>query len=653
MCGIAGFLTPGARSGHADLDVVLRSMTDAIRHRGPDDSGAWRDVGAGVWLGHRRLSILDLSEAGHQPMISPCGRYVLVFNGEIYNHLQIRDELDSSHDGIWRGHADTETLLVAFSRFGIRAALARTVGMFAFAVWDREARILTLARDRLGEKPLYYGWQDECFLFGSELKALRAHPVFNAQIDRDALTLLMRHNYIPAPHSIYKEIHKLQPGTLLEVSAGTREPRIESFWSPRHAVESALQDPFRGGPAEAIDDLEGLLRNAVGQQMVADVPLGAFLSGGVDSSVVVALMQAQSSRPVKTFAIGFNEAQYNEAGHAKAVARHLGTDHTELYVSPEEARAVIPRLPVLYDEPFSDSSQIPTFLVAQLARTEVAVSLSGDGGDELFGGYERYRIVDKLWRRLRRTPRPIRAAFAAGLRAVKPESWDRLFAAFGTLVATRHRFTHPGEKLHKLAEVLLVHDLEQIYHQLVSHWNDPNAVVTGGFEPPTVLADRKNWVAMRDFTQRMMYLDLVSYLPGDILTKLDRASMGVSLESRVPLLDHRVVEFAWRLPFEFKIRDGQTKWALRQVLYRHVPRKLIERPKMGFGVPIGTWLRGPLREWTETLLARSRLRQEGFLDPDSIRRKWAEHLSGERNWQYHLWDVLMFQAWLEAERRGP
>lgn len=653
MCGIAGFLSLRAQSSQSELDAVLQAMTDAIAHRGPDDSGAWRNADAGVWLGFRRLSILDLSQAGHQPMVSRCGRYVLVFNGEVYNHVAIRRELGGRYEGEWRGHADSETLLAAISRWGIKAALTRAVGMFAFAVWDCESRTLTLARDRIGEKPLYYGWQGETFLFGSELKALKAHPGLSADIDRDALTLLLRHNYIPAPHSIYTGIRKLLPGVILQVSAEAREPRFETYWSARSMAESTCKDPFRGSATEAVDSLETLLTDAVRQQMVADVSLGAFFSGGIDSSTVVALMQAQSSQPVKTFTIGFGEAEYNEAEHAKAVAQHIGTDHTELYVSAEEARAVIPRLPALYDEPFSDSSQIPTFLVAQLARSQVTVSLSGDAGDELFGGYNRYLWVDGLWRRVGWAPRRARSLLSAGLMAVEPASWNRFFAAFDNLIPTRYRFTDPAEKLNRLAEILAEEHAGEIYRQFVSHWKRPASIVMGAREPPTVLTDKENWATLPELMHRMMFLDLVSYLPDDILVKVDRAAMGVSLETRIPLLDHRVVEFAWRLPLEFKIRDGQTKWALRQVLYRHVPRALIERPKMGFGVPVGAWLRGPLRQWTEALLDESRLRREGFFDPAPIRRKWAEHLSGARNWEFHLWDILMFQAWLEAGRRYP
>lgn len=654
MCGFVGFFGGLATNGQLADEAMLQRMADTIAKRGPDDAGYWSDVDHRIGFGHRRLSIVDLSPAGHQPMPSASGRYVIAFNGEIYNHLLLRQALaDVARAPAWRGHSDTETLLAGFDAWGIQGTVERAIGMFAFAVWDRQTHTLTLARDRIGEKPLYYGWQGQgstvVFLFGSELKALRAHPAFENNINRGALSLQLRHNCIPAPYSIYEGIAKLAAGNLLTVSMREREPKVWAYWSGTQMAESGVANPFIGSPDQAVDELETLLKNAVRQQMIADVPLGAFLSGGVDSSTVVALMQAQSARPVKTFTIGFHAEGYNEAEHAKAVARHLGTDHTELYVTPEDAMAVIPRLPTLYDEPFSDSSQIPTFLVSQLARQHVTVSLSGDAGDELFCGYNRYQMTANLWRKLAGVPLPLRKLAANGLTSISPQSWNGLAGALKGMLPRSARFANSGDKLHKGAEVLGSHSADALYLGLVSHWRDPASVVIGGSEPSTLLTGNSPSLSGLDEVQRMMALDMLTYLPDDILVKVDRAAMGVSLETRVPFLDHRVVEFAWRLPQSMKLRDGQTKWALRQVLYRHVPQTLIERPKMGFGVPIGDWLRGPLRDWAESLLDETRLRNEGFFAPELVRRKWQEHLSCQRNWQGHLWDVLMFQAWLEHQ----
>jgi asparagine synthase (glutamine-hydrolysing) len=654
MCGFVGFFCGLAPHGQLGDEAMLQRMADRIANRGPDDAGYWCDVEHRIGLGHRRLAIVDLSPAGHQPMPSASGRYVIAFNGEIYNHLLLRQALaDVTQAPAWRGHSDTETLLAGFDAWGIEGMVERAIGMFAFAVWDRQTHMLTLARDRIGEKPLYYGWQghgkDAVFLFGSELKALRVHPAFENNINRGALSLQLRHNYIPAPYSIYEGIAKLPAGSLLTLSMQQRAPTVRVYWSGVQAAESGVASAFTGSADQAVDELETLLKDAVRQQMMADVPLGAFLSGGVDSSTVVALMQAQSSRPVKTFTIGFNEDDYNEAEHAKVVARHLGTDHTELYVTPEQAMAVIPRLPALYDEPFSDSSQIPTFLVSQLAREHVTVSLSGDAGDELFCGYNRYQMTANLWRKLAAVPLPLRKLAANGLTCVSPQAWNGLAGAVKGLLPRSARFANTGDKLHKGAGVLECQSVDALYLGLVSHWKDPASVVIRGPEPSTLLTGNAPSLSGLDEVQRMMALDTLTYLPDDILVKVDRAAMGVSLETRVPFLDHRVVEFAWRLPQSMKLRDGQTKWALRQVLYRHVPQAMIERPKMGFGVPIGDWLRGPLRDWAEALLDESRLKDEGFFQPAPIRRKWEEHLSGQRNWEYHLWDVLMFQAWLEQQ----
>lgn len=648
MCGITGFLSTGQQAQETH-ELTIKRMCDAIVHRGPDDMGVWFDLQAQVVLGHRRLSIVDLSEHGHQPMTSRCGRYVMVFNGEIYNHQVLRSELGVR---AWRGHSDTETALELITDIGPAQALQKLNGMFAIAVWDRQSCTLTLARDRVGEKPLYYGWQgtgqDASFLFGSELKALKAHPSFAAGIDRNALCLLMRHSYIPAPYSIYRGIYKLEAGCLLTVSLAHPEPKVACYWSVAAVAVAGCARPFTGTPTQAVDTLEILLKSAVRQQMMADVPLGAFLSGGIDSSTVVALMQAQSERPVKTFTIGFNEAGYNEAVHAKAVAHHLGTDHTELYVSLQQALDVIPRLPGLYCEPFADSSQIPTFLVSQLARQQVTVSLSGDAGDELFAGYNRYVLASKLWGGISRLPYGVRSLAKSAIRGLSPDAWNTLLGPVQAFAPTALRQAMIGDKLHKGADVLHAKSLDELYLALVSHWI-PDGLVIGGQEPATCLHGNPLSLPGLDAVQRMMALDAITYLPDDILVKVDRAAMGVSLEGRVPFLDHRVVEFAWCVPQSMKLRDGVGKWILRQVLYRHVPKELIERPKMGFGVPIDAWLRGPLKDWAEALLDEGRLRREGYFNPAPIRRKWVEHLSGQRNWQYHLWDVLMFQAWLECQ----
>lgn len=654
MCGIVGFLGGPAGDDQFAESAVLQRMATAIMARGPDDAGYWSDVDQRVGFGHRRLSIVDLSPSGHQPMVSGSGRYVVVYNGEIYNHLNCRASLALSGVSVeWRGHSDTESLLAGLDAWGIKGTVERCIGMFAFAVWDKQTHTLTLARDRLGEKPLYYGWQGTgqhaTFLFGSELKALKEHPAFAAGIDRNALCLLMRHNYIPAPYSIYQGIAKLEAGCLLTVSLAQPEPKLVRYWSAAAVAVGGCAAPFAGTPSQAVDALEVLLKSAVQQQMMADVPLGAFLSGGIDSSTVVALMQAQSSRPVKTFTIGFNEEGYNEAVHAKAVANHLGTEHTELYVSPKQALDVIPRLPTLYCEPFSDSSQIPTFLLSQLARQQVTVSLSGDAGDELFCGYNRYLLANKLWQRLSVLPAGSRRLAARGFTALSPSRWNALLGPVQGLLPSSLRHANLGDKLHKAAGVLASGSVDALYLGLVSHWHDPATIVIGGKEPPTLLTGNAPALDGFDDIQRMMALDAVTYLPDDILVKVDRAGMGVSLEGRMPFLDHRVVEFAWSLPQSLKLRDGVGKWVLRQVLYRHVPKELIERPKMGFGVPIGNWLRGPLRDWAENLLDETRLRREGYFYPEPIRQKWAEHLSGARNWQNHLWNVLMFQAWLAEQ----
>lgn len=648
MCGIAGMFDPGGVCD-AEAQAILAAMTGVLRHRGPDDSGTWVHPAAGIALGHRRLAILDLSPLGHQPMHSMDGRYVITFNGEIYNFRALRDEL-ATRGRTFRGRSDTEVLLAAISEWTVRPAVERLNGMFAFALWDRAERTLHLVRDRAGEKPLYYGWLGETLLFGSELKALRAHPAFHSDIDRDALALFLRHGYIAAPHTIYRGVYKLPPGTLLSLKAGGgAHVAPVQYWSARQAAARGLSDPFTQSLSCAVDECDALLRDAVKLRMEADVPLGAFLSGGIDSSTVVALMQAQSSRPVKTFAIGFQEARYNEAPRAAAVARHLGTEHTELYATPAEALAVIPQLPTLYDEPFADSSQIPTHLVAALTRKHVTVSLSGDGGDELFGGYRRYFRGPALWRALSGTPTPVRRALARAL-AMRH---GLLAAAVNPLVRRwtgKRSFT---ERCRQAEEILALRSAAELYRYTMSFWKQPAAVVLGAAEPsiPTML-DLPAGVDAHE-RHRWMYLDLVTYLPDDILVKVDRASMGVSLESRIPLLDHRVIEFAWRLPLSFKTGGGTGKRVLRQVLNRYVPKELVARRKQGFGIPLAAWLRGPLRNWAEALLDERRLKTEGFFDPGPIRRKWTEHIAGGTSWDYDLWAVLMFEAWLEETARAP
>ncbi len=650
MCGFVGFY--GSSGSMENIAEVVHRAANTLRHRGPDDEGEWTDAEAGIALGHRRLSVIDLSAEGRQPMVSSCGRYVIAYNGEIYNYRDLADELRKETSVRFRGSSDTEVFLAGIAHWGLERTLKRSNGMFALALWDREERTLSLARDRLGQKPLYFGWAGGVLFFASELKAVEAHPAFRAEISRAGLTLLMRHGFIPAPHTIYEGVSKLPPATYLSISCARRGPfelpEPTPYWSAADVFRAGARDLFSGSEDEAVDELERLLLEAVEKCLVSDVPVGAFLSGGVDSSAVVALMQCIRPRPVKTFSIGFNEDRFNEAESAKAVAAHLGTDHTELYVTEQDALDVVPDLPQIYDEPFADSSQIPTFLIARLARKDVTVSLSGDGGDELFGGYNRYLWGDFFGRILNRVARPVRSAGTAAMTGLSVQAWDGVASALAPILPKRMRYQQVGDKVHKIAGILSAAGPEEMYLRLVSHWKSPGAVVRGGEEPETILSNPVHWPEDGDFRLRMMLLDALVYLPDDILVKVDRASMRVSLESRIPLLDHRVFEFAARLPAEMKIRKGGSKWILREVLYRHVPRELIERPKMGFGVPIDSWLRGDLRDWAESLLAEDRLSREGFFDVDAVRTKWVEHLSGRRNWHHQLWCVLMFQAWREA-----
>ncbi|RVU41289.1 asparagine synthase (glutamine-hydrolyzing) [Rheinheimera riviphila] len=647
MCGFAGFVSIGIDAP----TTVLARMGKAIEHRGPDDSGLWHDPETGLGFVHRRLAILDLSSAGHQPMTSISQRYTLIFNGEIYNHLLLRQELDMPGLLNWRGHSDTETLLAGFERWGIEATLNRAVGMFAMAIWDQLQQQLILVRDRLGEKPLYYGFQGGHFLFGSELKALRAHPAFTANIDRQALIEYFRHNYIPAPLSIYQGIRKLMPGQMLTLSPGSASPHYHNYWCLSDVVEKSAVHPWQGTAEDAVHALEQVLGNAVEQQLISDVPLGAFLSGGVDSSTIVALMQKHSVRKVRTFSIGFDDKEFNEAEHALAIAQHLGTDHTELYVSSQDALNVIPKLPAIYDEPFADSSQIPTYLVSAMAKQHVTVSLSGDGGDELFCGYQRYTLAQQLQNRLGATPQLLRQCGKGIINTFSASQWNSVLSPFQPLFPSRYRTANIGDKLHKFSGLLAADDGISRYLAMISHSLRPEQYVKDGTFTPGLMLE-KSLTADIDYIPHLMYLDSLSYLPDDILVKVDRAAMAVSLEGRVPFLDHRVVEFAAALPQQFKLRDGQTKWCLRQVLYRHVPRQLIERTKMGFAVPVAAWLRGPLREWAEQLLDPVLLQQQGILNVEYIRQLWLEHLSGSRNWHSQLWNVLMFQAWLAHQQES-
>jgi asparagine synthase (glutamine-hydrolysing) len=643
MCGLTGFFQLPMTSSET-LVLTVQRMADTLAHRGPDDEGVWVDKDAGIALAHRRLSILDLSPAGHQPMVSPCGRYVLAYNGEIYNHTDLRISLENEGGAFdWRGHSDTETLLAGLRHWGVEDCLQKLNGMFAFALWDRRECRLVLARDRMGEKPLYYGRCGNTFLFGSGLQALTAFPSWHGEVNRDALALLLRHGYIPAPWSIYRGIYKLPPAHFLVIGdQGRSFEDPQCYWNLSQIAETGARSQ-KSGSVALIDEMNELVLSAVGRRMVADVPLGAFLSGGYDSSLVAAAMQSQSSSPIRTFSIGFAEVEYNEAQHAKAVARHLGTNHTELYVTPKQAMEVIPNLPVVYDEPFADSSQIPTFLVSQLARQHVTVSLSGDGGDELFGGYHRYILGHRVWNKLRWLPKPMRLSLALLFRQFPGQALDRLQLD----LPSKWQIPNLADRLPKLADVLAFDTGESFYRSLISHAKQPDQWVVGATEPETILNLPETWPALPDLRERMMNLDQLTYLPDDILTKVDRASMAVSLEARVPLLDHRLVEFAWRVPTEYKFRNGHGKWLLRQVLYRYVPKHLMERPKMGFGVPIDVWLRGPLRDWAEALLDERRLSDEGFFRAAPIRQLWQEHLSGKRRWHHHLWCVLMFQAWNE------
>ncbi|MFW8744745.1 asparagine synthase (glutamine-hydrolyzing) [Mesorhizobium japonicum] len=657
MCGISGIVSLKSELFGKSLEAIVEAMGAKLAHRGPDDNGVWSDHSR-VALSHRRLSILDLSAAGRQPMHSSNGQFIIVFNGEIYNHLELRKELNLG-EGLndsraWKSHSDTETFLEAISAWGVEKALQRLVGMFAFALWDKAEDSLYLGRDRLGEKPLYYGLQGNSFLFASELKAFKAFPRFGGDIDRKALGLFLQYGYIPAPYSIYKNVFKLLSGSYIKIKlediAVGKLPLVRSYWSLREVAEFGQKNIFSGNIIEATDELDRLLRQAVSGEMLSDVPLGALLSGGIDSSTIVALMQAESRSNIKTFTIGFNEASYNEAGHAREIAKYLGTSHTEMYISPEQALSVIPNMATLYDEPFADVSQIPTFLISKLASEYVTVCLTGDGGDELFGGYNRYVTAVKFWRKSKLLPKGIRSAIAGKLEgAISPASEARINRLL-QFFPRQFRHNAMGAKLNKLTEILTVDSEEEIYSRLLSKWKNVEKVLCSGNGLNELTGYDGIRSQIKEYEHRMMLQDSLSYLPDDILVKVDRATMGVSLEARAPMLDHRVVEFAWSLPLEMKIKGGDGKWILQKVLERYIPRSITSRPKAGFSVPIDAWLRGPLRPWANVLLERKSIMQGGFFDADEIEKKWRRHLIGECNVGHQLWNILMFQAWYLNEK---
>lgn len=642
MCGVIGIWDRGRQSTSDQRQATAQAMTEALHYRGPDAGDVWSDNNAGIALGHRRLAIVDLSPMGAQPMTSSCGRFVISYNGEVYNTQELKVELEAA-GRTFRGHCDTEVIVEGAAVWGVAAIVKRLIGMFAIILWDRHERILYLVRDRLGIKPLYWTEYGGRLLVGSELKALRADESWQPELDRDALAAYLQYGYVPTPHSIYRHANKLPPGTIFTLGT-SGAPRIESYWSLTDIARDGQSSRATFSEDEAAERLDTLLRDAVRCRMVADVPLGAFLSGGVDSSTVLALMQAQSTSPVKSFTIGFNVPEFDEAQHAAAVARHLGTEHTELYVSPSDAREVIPLLPDMYDEPFADSSQIPTYLVSQMTRRHVTVALSGDGGDELFGGYNRYLRDKRRWDRIDAAPLSLRKFGAAGIRTLSPAVWNRL----GKVIPQNRRPVQFGEKLHHLACVMDGRsEASAFYKQVVSLWVEPEHLVHDANKLKGPLDDPRVKGLVPDFVERMQYLDTLTYLPDDILTKVDRASMAVSLEARVPLLDHRVVAFSWALPPAMKMQGGVGKRILRRVLHRYIPRELFERPKMGFAVPLHHWLRHDLRDWAEALLDERKITADGILNPAPIRKRWRELLAGNNDWQSSIWAVLAFQAWKE------
>ena len=650
MCGINGFYSKTSST----FDNAIVRMNLAISHRGPDNNDFWIDKKSGIILGHQRLSIIELSSAGNQPMKSSSDRFVLTYNGEIYNHLQIRTKLQNSDKNIrWKGASDTETLLAAIEIWGIKITLQEIEGMFAFALWDKKERSLTLVRDRIGEKPLYYGFQNkqgnQVFMFSSELKALKAHPIFEGEIDKNVINLQLRHSCIPAPYSIYKNIYKLLPGNYLKLKDSDLKkgliPASRNYWSLKEIAVNGNAKPIKLSETDIQDDLESNLKNSIKKQIISDVPIGAFLSGGIDSSVVVALMQSQSNYPVKTFTIGFEDDNYSEAKYAKKISKHIGTDHTELYVSPKKALDIIPKLPLIYDEPFSDSSQIPTFLVSELAKKQVKVALSGDGGDELFCGYNRHLMSNKFENIINYMPLDLRKIISFLLKTISSKNWTK----FSKILPGFNRHVNLGDKIYKVANVISANSSHEIYHRLCSHWQNPSEIVKNSEEPKTLLSELKNNLKELNSQQQMMVMDFLTYLPDDILVKIDRAAMSSSLETRTPFLDHKLIEYVWKIPHQLKFRNNKGKWILRKILNKYIPKNLTERPKMGFAIPIDSWLRGELKDWAENLLNEKKLEQQGYFNSKLIRKKWIEHLSGKKNWQSDLWDVLMFQAWLNIK----
>lgn len=647
MCGIAGYFSKSEVL--FSPEKILKLMGEAIKTRGPDSHGQWVSKDNTVGFSHRRLAIVDLSEAGVQPMSSCSGRFVIAFNGEVYNHQKLRDELIADNYKVkWRGHSDTETLLAGFEHWGVIETISKSIGMFVISLWDNHTQKITLIRDRIGEKPLYYGWQNGVFLFASELKAIKVHPSFNADVDRNALKLLLKYSYIPAPHSIYKNIEKLLPGHYLELDLTTECITVTEYCSVKKLISTGINKGYNGDESSVVADLESVLKKSIKQQMEADVPLGAFLSGGVDSSLIVALMQAQSNVPIKTFSIGFESEEFNEAKYAKTVAEHIGTEHTEKYISPQEVLDVVPKLGLIFDEPFADSSQIPTFLVSQMAREHVTVSLTGDAGDELFCGYNRYILTKSTWGKLSKIPVLIRRGISKVILFIPMKAWDKV----NKLLPIKYQMARLGEKIYKAANVIDSPSIDILYDKLVSQWEQLEQVVLPEKGKTECSFKVQDMPKLNCDVAKMMTMDSMSYLPDDILVKVDRAAMAVSLEGRIPFLDHNVIEFSWSIPLKYKLKNGISKWVLRELLYKYVPKKLIDRPKMGFGVPLADWLRGSLREWAEELINEDRLKLEGYFNPEPIVAMWNEHQSGTKDWHNQLWSVLMFQQWTEQNLKA-